>query len=124
MHESLKIQLAQVMIGLSVVSFLGMDVGVRLSFFLLFPTLFGPIFGLLFIILQLAYCFYFDLKKGIWIVIGGLGFALMGYWLFGVVKLPYWRYYPPLFSNPNVILPGGACIGGFLLGTLVVRGKL
>ena len=93
---------------------------------LILPSLipvFGVKFGLIFIIFQIGYCYYFCEKKAFKWMTGGLLFGFVGGYL-NATKILFPVGPLPPYSFSRAVLLMGACVSAIVLGIGVLKGKL
>ena len=85
-------------------------------------SVFGIKFGLIFIISQIAYCYYFCRKNAFWWMTSSLLLGFVGGYINSTGILSVWG--PTSYSVYRGVLIGGGCASGIALGIGVLKGKL
>ena len=82
--------------------------------------LFGVKFGIIFLLFLIGYCYYFDIKKGFWWIIG--------VWIAGTLAYStgiggFFRH-PASMHGVDWVVTGNSCLCALAIGINVLRGKL
>ena len=83
-------------------------------------SLFGVKFGIIFLLFLIGYCYYFDIKKGFWWIIG--------VWIAGTLAYStgigeFFRH-PASMHGADWVVTGNSCLCALAIGINVLRGKL
>ena len=84
-----------------------------------FVSMFGWEFGLMFAIFQIGYCYYFNIKKGLLLIIGIWIVIVPGIYL-GTA----WRWHALTLSGFDRVATGSACSSALAVGIAILKGKL
>ncbi|MCD6472854.1 hypothetical protein J7K55_07030 [Candidatus Aerophobetes bacterium] len=122
MREQLKVCLSIVMIvlaGFVIISVFGTPLTNSYPLIPSFVPIFGIKFGIVFLIFLLGYCYYFNIKKGFW--------WIMGIWIgctpFYFIAFSF-KLHPLALCGFARIVTGNSCLIALAIGVGVLRGKL
>jgi len=83
-------------------------------------SLFGVKFGIIFLLFLIGYCYYFDIKKGFWWIIG--------VWIAGTLAYStgiggFFRH-PASMHGVDWVVTGNSCLCALAIGINVLREKI
>jgi len=94
------------------------------SFFPSLIPIFGWEFGLIFMIIQMGFCYYFDTKKGLLLIIGIWIVTIPLSYICLKCGFSYSISHHLNLSKFDRIITGASCVSAIVLGILTIEGKL